>query len=138
MTMKKSFLMTLLLSALASVVMAAPSPHQPQDPQLTMVLNAIRDCQPECAIKQYEDFKNNLSDTFDQNSGCEEKFTMYLKQKKLDTQSWYHRECISQCMSVIQKEFADNEDVKGQIGSGAFGFWASKGAITTVEQVCAR
>jgi hypothetical protein len=39
---------------------------------------------------------------------------------------------------VVGKEFADEEGVKGQVGTGAFAFWASKGAISAVEKVCAK
>lgn len=136
--MKVPFILTVVFSSLVGVAVAADTPHPIQDPQVAVVLTAVSDCHPECAVKQYEDFKSNLEDTFDQHSGCEEKFKMNLKQKHLDTKSWYSRECIIQCLGVVRKEFADNEDVKGQVGGGAFGFWASKGAITAVEEICAR
>lgn len=136
--MKLPLIFAVALSSVMGIAAAADASHPVQDPQLGIVLSAVSDCQPECAIKQYDDFKSNLGDTFDQHSGCEEKFEVHLKQKKLDTKAWYHRECIIQCMNVVRQEFADNEDVKGQVGSGAFAFWASKGAITAVEKICSR
>jgi hypothetical protein len=105
---------------------------------LTIVTTAVKDCQPECVTKQFDDFKNGLDDYFDQTKGCEEKFNVFLKQKKHNMKQWYSRECIIQCMNVVKQEFSDYEDVKGQIGSGAFAFWASKGAITAAEQICAK
>ncbi len=109
-----------------------------QDNELTVVLNAVQDCQPECALKQYTDFKRGIDDYFDQDKSCEAKFNVYLKQKNQTLSEWYARECVVQCMRVVGKEFSDDEDVKGQIGSGAFGFWASKGAIETVKVLCTK
>lgn len=131
---------TVILAACCMPIMTLAAPlvqnKSLQHIDLTIVLNAVQDCQPECVSKQFDDFKNGMEDYFDQHKGCEEKFNVTLKQKKLDLNQWYARECIIQCMNVVSKEFADAEDVKGQIGTGAFAFWASKGAIAAVEKVC--
>ena len=110
--MKLPLIFVMVLSSVMSIAIAGGVQLSTHDSQLGIVLSAINDCQPECAIKQYDDFKNDLDDTFDQHSGCKEKFELLLKQKKLDTKSWYHRQCIIQC------------------------FWASKGAIAAVEKIC--
>lgn len=134
--MKLPLIFVMVLSSVMSIAIAGGVQLSTHDSQLGIVLSAINDCQPECAIKQYDDFKNDLDDTFDQHSGCKEKFELLLKQKKLDTKSWYHRQCIIQCLTIVRQEFAENEGIKGQVGDGAFGFWASKGAIAAVEKIC--
>lgn len=125
---------TCLVSFLGVPLISVAKPTEHID--VTIVLSAVKDCQPECAVKQFDDFKNNLDDYFDQHSGCEEKFAVNLKQRKHTLKQWYSRECVIQCMNVVRQEFADYEDVKGQIGSGSFAFWASKGAVTAAGKIC--